>query len=472
MASSRVRYLRLTSLLGAGATSLVLGTAAHGAELTQPGFTSDGLMLPDANHSIYDNKASGVRINAGVALEGFAAGTHNINYGLKGHANGVNKSKSPAWWEAGVLPAVTAEYDIPESGTLFAGIDGSYNMTRGNGDGNPLGTTADHPEHARLDKAYLGWKSGNLFADSLGKNALSFSFGRQAFQIGDGFVLGDGFTNNGKYASYWTDPSKAFHSSAILSLDSHGWHADLFHLKASQYTTGTAGSNYGTYENTSLNGINVDYMLGDRAEFGGAYFHVYNSDTSARNGMDVYNLRAKGTPFESVPGLGLAGQYVLEHSKGQNYSTAHSWFGQASYAFQNTAWTPTLTYRHTEYSQNYDPLFNSFAGGWGTWYHGEVAGEYQISNSDMKIDMLKASIAPTDWVETGIIGYHFRGTGVQGGTDSGTFSNELNLYADWTLTPKLSVSTAYGIAFPGHNAKSSYGNKKAQVAEVFATYQF
>ncbi|WP_025733447.1 hypothetical protein [Carnimonas nigrificans] len=458
--------VRTASLILGGSTAGVLfSISAQAAEITDVGLTKDGIIESPANHVIYDNPSQGVRLNGGFSLMGFAAGTHNINYGSRTG----NSHKSPAWWEATAAPSMTAEYDLPDNaGTLFGGVTAFYTMTRGNGDGDPAGSTPDHPEHFRLDNAYLGWRSGDLFADSLGENAFTFSFGRQSFQFGDGFLIGDGFTEQGKYGGYYIGPSHGFHSSAVLSFDSHGWHADLFHLKASEYNL--LQGNYGEYQNTSLNGLNVDYTLNDRAQFGAAYVHAYNSWDRSRNGMDVYNVRAKGIPFEALPGFSLGGQYAWEDR--DHGGNGHAWYGQASYAFQDTPWHPVISYRRAEYGENYDSMYNSFAGGWGSWYYGEIAGEYHISNNNMNIDMLKVAVQPADFVETGLIGYSFR-RNKSTGSGSKNFSKEVNLYADWTLSDHFTLSTVYGIAFPDDAAKAEYGRKKnSQIAQVFATYAF
>lgn len=439
--------------------------STHAAEVTDVGLTEDGVIEAAADHVIYDNPSQGLRLKGGFSLMGFGAGTHNINYGSRTG----NRHKSPAWWEATAAPSLSGEYDLPGNvGSLFGGATAYYSMTRGNGDGDPAGTTPDHPEHFRLDTAYLGWRSGNLFADSLGEDALSFSFGRQGFQFGDGFLIGDGFGEQGKYGGYYIGPSIGFHSSVLLSLDSHGWHADLFHLKASEYNV--LEGNYGQYQNTSLNGLNVDYTLNDRAQFGAAYVHSYNSWDESRSGMDIYNVRAKGTPFAALPGFSLGGQYVWEdRDHGDN---GHAWYGQASYAFQDTPWNPVISYRRSEFSENYDPMYNSFAGGWGSWFYGEIAGEYQILNSNMNIDMVKVAVTPASFVETGLIGYNFRRDQATG-SGSKTFSKELNLYADWTITDNLSLETVYGIAFPDDAAEADFGSRKnSQLAQIFATYTF
>ncbi|MCX2524954.1 alginate export family protein [Larsenimonas rhizosphaerae] len=459
----QLRPLALSSSLVSG---LLLASTAQAGTVTDVDLTSAGIILPTTNISLYDNAATGVRLSGGLTVHGFAAGTRNANFG--GTREGAQPDKGPDWWEAAVIPSLAGEVDLPESrGTLFGGVSGSYGLTRGNAHGDVDGATPGHPEEARLKKSYLGWRSGDMLTDSLGEDAITFSFGRQTFQFGDGFLVGDAYSDTGKNAVYYIGPGDEFQSSAVLSLESQGWHGDLFHLKAHQYVSG------GSDQDTSLNGVNVDYTLGDRAKFGAAYLDIYDSDIDARDGMEVYNLRAKGIPLASLPGLALGGQYVYETNNRQNVDD-HAWYGQVTYTFLNTPWTPEIAYRYAEFSQGYDPLFYSFAGGWGSWYFGEVVGEYMLFNSNLKVDMVKASIRPHESLETGLIGYRFRYDETPQGISSRDFAREVDLYADWTVTDHFSISGVYGVAFPDDGAKQSglYDDHTSQLVELFATYSF
>lgn len=465
------RSLALPILAVVGSTGLFFSFAAK-ADITQVNSTPDGIWLPDTNIPLFSDQSLGLHINGGLSLDGYGAGTHDINFGSRAY----NSHKSPAWWEASVVPALSAEWDIPNGGELFGGLSGSYSMTRGNSDGDPEGDTPDHPEHARLDRAYLGWRSGDLLNDSLGHNALSFSFGRQAFRFGDGFLVGDGFTDEGKYGAFYIGPSVAFQSSAVATLNTGNWHVDLFHLKDHQYEPHFRHTQRVPDDNTSANGMNLDYTLGQRAQFGAAYMHVYNSNVGDRNGMNVYNLRAKGRPFDTLPGLSLAGQYVYEHNgKSDHHVSSTGWFGQATYTF-DAPWSPSVSYRYAQYGKNYDPLFYSFAGGWGTWYFGEIAGEYMFFNTNMKVNMLKFSVQPTQSLDAGVIAYNFDYKSPSAaGARKGNFASELDLYTDWSITQHLSLSGVYGIASPGKGAQQAYSGghrSTSQLVELFATYTF
>lgn len=406
-------------------------------------------------------------MNGGLTLYGFGAATRNANFGA---TTETQSHKNPDWWEGSAVPALTGEVDTPDGlGVVFGGLSGSYSMTRGNSDGDASGSTPDHPEHSRLNSAYLGWRSGDLFAETLGTDAFTLSFGRQSFQIGDGFIIGDGYNDTGKYAAYWLGPSYDFESTSVFSTQIGGFHSDLFNLKSHQYAPDAAD------EDTSLNGVNVDYKFADRFLVGAAYMNLYDSDVVTRDGMDVYNLRLKGTPLTNVPGLSFASQYVHEsNTHHQNDIDDDGWFAQLSYQFLPMKWKPELSYRYSRFDAGYDALFPSAAQGWGTWLYGEVVGEYMLFNSNLSIDMLKLSVSPTESLETGLIGYRFRFEDKeQEGVSDDEFAREVDLYADWSVTDRLSLSGVLAAAFPQKGGREYFGgDNTSQLAEVFVSYSF
>lgn len=456
---------RMPSCLLFGAAMLPLPAMAA---VTDIGYVDAGIKPPSAPHTLYESIDGHRFVKAGLTLYGFGAVTDDVNFGSSYGIDGaVPTQQDPAWWEAVVQPALTAGWHT-RAGTFFTGVQGSYNLTRGSRYGDAAGATPGHPEQARLDRAYVGWRSGDLWADTLGKDAVTLSFGDQKFIFGDGFLVGDGYTDTGRYAAYYIGPSEGFADTAIVSLDSHGWHGDLFHLETHQ----DIGED--EVRKTRANGANVDYTWRDRAKFGAAYLHTYNSDIATREGMDIYNLRAKGQPLASVPGLALGGQWVHETNQEQDIDET-GWYLQATYTFHDTPWRPQVLYRRAEFSERYDTLFYDFAGGWGNWFMGEIVGEYMLFNSNLDIDMLKASIKPREDLETGLIGYRFRYHDRDAaGADDRDFARELNLYADWTVTERFFVSAIYAVAFPGEGADERFmGNDDtAQLFEVFASYSF
>ncbi|ART62560.1 hypothetical protein [Kushneria marisflavi] len=447
----------------------VMGTTtAFGEAVTDLDYIDPGIQQPTASHELFNDRENGIRLSGGLSFYGYSAATRNVNFGSSSGIDGATPTgRHPSWWELSATPTLRGEIDTGQS-VVFAGVVGVGSMTRGSAYGDASGATPDHPEHTRLDQAYIGWRSGSLLSDSLGKDALTFSFGRQQFMFGEGFLVGDGYTDTGKYGGYWNGPSQGFKNAAIASIDSHGWHGDLFHLEQDQYVQG------GPDEETSANGINAEYTFTDRAKIGGAWLRTYDSDIAGRDGMEVWNVRLKGRPLADVPGLALGGQYVSQKNRDADIDD-DGWYVQATYTFQNAPWSPEIAYRHARFSENYDTLFYEFAGGWGNWFMGEITGEYMLFNTNMKIDMLRASVSPRDDLETGIIGYRFRLDDPQSvGASDADFAKEINLYADWNISEQVTLSGVYAVSFPDEGARARFGGNDhtSQLLELFATYTF
>jgi hypothetical protein len=90
--------------------------------------------------------------------------------------------------------------------------------------------------------------------------------------------------------------------------------------------------------------------------------------------------------------------------------------------------------------------------------------------------MVKLSFAPTDSLGLGAIYYHFAldeknffGTPV---SDRG-FADEVNLYADWTVSDNVYVSGVAGVAFPAKGAEQAIGDdENILVLEAYVVLTF
>ena len=63
--------------------------------------------------------------------------------------------------------------------------------------------------------------------------------------------------------------------------------------------------------------------------------------------------------------------------------------------------TPT-----TAANEAFDPLFLGFYD-WGTWWQGEIAGEYFLSNSNLKSHLVRVAVAPSDTISGGLMFFKF-----------------------------------------------------------------
>jgi hypothetical protein len=214
------------------------------------------------------------------------------------------------------------------------------------------------------------------------------------------------------------------------------------------------------------------------------YFHVLDAgdpvNFGARNGMDVVSVRATGLKTSALPGLSFWGEAVAERGGAAGTTIdANGWYAEGKYSPPGLPWSPSLAYRYAFFSgdpnpedrrrRDFDPFFYGSSRGWGTWYQGEITGEYLLFNSNQVSQMLHLSASPLEALSVGAIYYWFRldqknyfGTPV----GSKNFDDELNLYVDWTLNDHVSVSAVYAIAFPRAAAREVLGTKDFQLFEV------
>jgi hypothetical protein len=144
---------------------------------------------------------------------------------------------------------------------------------------------------------------------------------------------------------------------------------------------------------------------------------------------------------------------------------------QAAYEFGTVAGTPTLTYRYayfegddpkTDKSEAFDPLFPGFYD-WGTWWQGEIAGEYFLSNSNLITHEARVHFAPTESLGTGLIGFLFRldqPDSFASGVTSNKLASELDAYADWKVNSNFTMSFIL-----------AYGNPQEALAQAYQRTQ-
>lgn len=409
-------------------------------------------------------KISGISITPKLELgAGFVYNT-NQAFGSDTSYFGLPIDRDGSRFEYFARPGLEFNGPLGGLGSLYGGVSSVASATRGDSDG--AGFTRDDPESSDIDEAYVGWKSGSVFS-SLGEDAIKLSVGRQVFMIGNGFLIGEGHVDQGHDAGYWLGPYKAFDSTVLGQLDAGKLHVDLFDLQA-RMDLDVADLK----EKVRVRGGNVEWRDEVYGTLGATAFHVLDADNPVRDGMNVYDVRASGSPIAALPQVALAAEYAWQQG-GEADKKSQAWYLQGSYTFQNAPWTPVLTYRHAEFSDDYDSLLYGYGGDWGTWFHGEIVGESMLFNVNQKVDMLKLTAYPTETLMIGAILYDFSYYKTPEGVDSDEFAKELNLHVDWMATPKLTVGGLVGVARPGDGAKQTFGaDNTSHLFETYINYKF
>ena len=165
--------------------------------------------MAQAHQMIYDQDGYKLAVGIEGGLGGFAvgnvdtgAGNVNTDAPLDGPFPPSERRTTRDWFEGFIKPFAELETPFFDFGHTYALVSVVGALTRGNGDAtsslapqSARSTTSDAPQHAALEDAVIGWHSGDLFADSLGEDAIELSGGRQAFVLGDSFLIGAGVVN-------------------------------------------------------------------------------------------------------------------------------------------------------------------------------------------------------------------------------------------------------------------------------------
>ena len=407
---------------------------------------------------------NGVNVSFGLEAGAGYFHTTNTNFGVGRVDLRSGENTGDARWTEGYLkPSLNAAYGFDRAGKLYGGVTGVATFTAGDGDAG--GYTNSGDDDTDLERLFIGWNSAQLLSDSLGEDAIDISYGQQDFQVGDGFLIYDGNTDQFKKGAYWLAPRDAFKRAGLVRINAQPVRGDLFYLKADS-----------DQDDTELGGVNVEYVAKDFGTFGVTYLHVLDSarpsNAGVRDGMNVLSLSVSELTPPAVPNLSFWGGYVAETGNGRDGKIdADAWYLEARYTFADWPWSPALSYRYAAFSgagvddakrRDFDPLFYGASDrGWGTWVQGEITGNYLLFNSNQRDHMVHLTASPGERLNLGLLYYRFfldknnyYGTPVS----DDHFNDEVNLYADWTINDYASLSAVYGVAFPGEAAKQVFGN--------------
>lgn len=351
-----------------------------------------------------------------------------------------------------IKPNLNFTFDFPTHGqiygkTSFVGAVAS--------DRDPGGYSTDDGEIG-VDDAYLGWRGDHI----------DVSVGRQRYIVGNQFLIGWGhFENSLEGGNYFQAPWRAFEMTAIGRASYDPVLVELFYLKGDQSYFGSA----------ALGGMNVEYAIGEEGAGGtlGAML-MKVTDVSAANlgggrvGRETINFRGLDIAVPMVPGLSFSAEYALQvgdNDAGTDYD-AYAWYFWPKYAFENVAWVPTIELRYGEWSgddpntadnEAFDALF-FYASGWGSWFQGEVAGEYLFVNSNQKTFMAALGVSPWDTVSAKFLYYNtrFDDKGSAGVTSS-AYLDEINFIVDWLPNDSWYVGAGIAYAMPGTGGNQLVG---------------
>ena len=391
-----------------------------------------GIGTAQGHQMLYDRDGYRLAVGIEAGLGGFlvgnvdtGAGNINTEAPLEGPFPPAVRRVTRNWLEGFGKPFAELETPFFDFGHSYALVSMVGGLTRGNGDAlsslapqAARSTTSNGPQHAALEDAVIGWHSGNLFADSLGEDAVELSGGRQSFVLGDAFLIGSGVANGFRRAALYLQPRASFDNVALLKLDLSPVRARLFNLEnrvnqdlmqgfdqpKSQFfgldvalfeTSGaepsppTAGEKQAQKAALAMQATRVKKDVPDLWTAGFEFFHFYDADSTPetfsfppeapspalsffgnRKGLNVYSGYLAGSFLKLDPDVLLYSQFALERNDAINRQVkAAAWYVEPGYRFSMLPWTPQLNLRYAHFSgdpnpndrqkQSYDPLFNT-----------------------------------------------------------------------------------------------------------------
>lgn len=364
---------------------------------------------------------------------------------------------SDQWFEGYAKPAVSATYTLASSSQLYGKLSVVGERTYGSA---PELYGPDISSFGPED-ASIGWRSGTSIGPS--ENLLDVTVGRAQYRIGHGFLLWDGAAEGGNRGGYWTNGRKAFEFATIGRVKPGPHTVELFYLDKDDLPENDTG--------TRLWGTNYDVSLGMEMTVGASYmkFFAHPDMKPGRDGLNVFNVRFYGAPVRQVPDLSLEFEYASERNG--DALDANAWTLQEAYQLNTIPWKPKLSYRYaffqgddpnTPANEAFDPLLLGFSD-WGSWWQGEIAGEYFLSNSNLASHQIRAHVTPTEQLGGGLIFYNFRIDQPQSlgaAVTSQQAAFETDLYVDWKANSNVTISFVTAYANPGSAVQQLTGRTK------------
>ena len=366
---------------------------------------------------------------------------------------GVAEDLSDQWFEGYIKPGLSGSYRFESAAEIYGKVSAVGERTYG----SVPRVFGEDISSFGPDDLYIGWRSAKSL--TIGENAIDVSVGRLPYQLGHGMLIYDGSAEGGSRGGYWTNARKAFEFASIGRFKPGPHLVEAFYLDRDDLPESESGSR--------LWGANYELSAGE-STFGATYFTV-SADQAvmpARDGLDVINARAYAAPMTGL-------SFELEYAREDNGDrlTSNAWTVQGAYELSNITWSPTLSYRYaffegddpaTAVNEAFDPLFPGFHD-WGQWWQGEIAGEYFLANSNLISHMLRAHVAPSDAIGTGLLFFKFAldqpGSYADGVTEK-ALAFEADWYVDWKINEHFTASLIAAYANPDAAVQQAHGRTK------------
>ena len=381
----------------------------------------------------------------------FSAGWGYFGFGNSLYANShdeLTQDLSSNWMEGFVKGGFDLTHKLSGGSELYGALTGVGERTWN----APPPLVGDEASSFGVEDAYIGWRSGSSLG--LGENAVDFVVGRTQYKLGHGMLIYDGASEGGSRGGFWSGARKAYEFAGIGRVKAGPTTIEVFYLDRDELPENDSDSK--TY------GINFEYSWNEDNTLGATYSTWQaNELRESRDGMDMIDLRAYLTPFPSLKALSFEFEYAKEDNG--DLIDSDAWNAQVGWQFEG-AWTPKLSYRYAVFAgddpnstsnEAFDGLWTGFYD-WGSWWQGEIAGEYFASNSNLVTNQLRLHTKPSEALSTGLILFDFTLDQSAPGITSKSLATELDWYTDWTVNDNFTVSFVAAYATPGKAVEQEF----------------
>ena len=287
---------------------------------------------------------------------------------------------NPNWGEAFIEPGITARYSFDSSTSLYGGYAWMGTATRGTDNGGNGNTW-----HGDNEQLYGGLK----WRDTGSGFAVDASYGQQDFQVGKGMLLSKGASNGAQRGANQIGPRAAWENAALVTASYQDFKLQGFWLKPNDSTSAATG--------TRLSGANLEWNPTGPLRLGAMWIHVPDSEIVTRDGLNVYDLRARVHPIVGAPNFWLEADYAWQT---KDNVAADGWLIQANYNAQDLPWKPLFDIRYASLSgdkpgtakwEGFDPLY--FGGSNPNWYQGQI-GSTIFNNTNLNVASAGVTLTP------------------------------------------------------------------------------
>ena len=295
---------------------------------------------------------------------------------------------NPSWGEGFIEPGITARYQLGSGASLYGGYAWMGTATRGTDNGGNGNTW-----HGDNEQLYGGLK----WRDAGSGFSIDASYGQQDFQVGKGMLIAKSASNGPQRGANELSPRAAWANAALVTASYQDFKLQGFWLKPNESTSAETG--------TRLAGANLEWNSTGPVRLGAMWIHVPDSEIVTRDGLNVYDLRARVHPIVAASKLWVEADYAWQ--KKDNVA-ADGWLVQANYNAKDMPWKPLFDFRYASLSgdkpgtskwEGFDPLY--FGGSNPNWYQGQIgstifgntnlnvasAGVTLTTNSSLKLSM-------------------------------------------------------------------------------------